>query len=94
MKKYLINLDLHGGDFAPKSVLEGAMIAKTNNPYIFYNLHSEKYIYEKFKPSFLKLFNNSQWIQSENCISADMKPSEALKKNNSKYKHLLVGIFT
>ena len=82
MKKYLINLDLHGGDFAPKSVLEGAMIAKTNNPYIFYNLHSEKNIYEKFKPSFLNLFNNSQWIQSENSISADMKPSDALKKDN------------
>ena len=45
MKKYLINLDLHGGDFAPKSVLEGAMIAKINNPHIFYNLHSEKNIY-------------------------------------------------
>ena len=82
MKKYLINLDLHGGDFAPKSVLEGAMIAKINNPHIFYNLHSEKNIYEKFKPSFSNLFNNSQWIQSENSISADMKPSDALKKDN------------
>ena len=38
MKKYLINLDLHGGDFAPKSVLEGAMIAKINNPHILTKL--------------------------------------------------------
>ncbi len=81
MKKYLINLDLHGGDFAPKSVLEGALIAKTNNPLINYNLHSEKSLYEKFKPSFLNLFNNSQWIQSDNFISPEMKPSDALKKN-------------
>ena len=59
MNKYLINLDLHGGDFAPNSVLEGANIAKTNNPSINFNLHSEKSIYEKFKPIFLDLFDNS-----------------------------------
>ena len=29
-----------------------------------------------------KLFNNSKWIQSENFISPDMKPSDALKKDN------------
>ena len=52
MNKYLINLDLHGGDFAPNSVLEGANIAKTNNPSINFNLHSEKSIYEKLKPIF------------------------------------------
>ena len=49
MKKYIINLDLHGGDFAPKSVLKGASIARKKNPLIHYNLHSEKSIYEKFR---------------------------------------------
>ena len=82
MNKYLINLDLHGGDFAPNSVLEGANIAKTNNPSINFNLHSEKSIYEKFKPIFSDLFDKSQWTQSQNFISPDMKPSDALKKDN------------
>ena len=82
MSKYIINLDLHGGDFAPKSVLEGALIAQTRNPSINFNLHSDKYIYEKFKPSFSNLFANSQWTQSENFISPDIKPSDALKREN------------
>ena len=34
MSKYIINLDLHGGDFAPQSVLQGALIAQTKNPSI------------------------------------------------------------
>ncbi len=82
MSKHIINLDLHGGDFAPQSVLEGALIAQTKNSSIKFNLHSDRHIYEKFKSSFSKLFNNSKWIQSENFISPDMKPSDALKKDN------------
>ena len=82
MSKYLINLDLHGGDFAPQSVLQGALIAQTKNPRINFNLHSNVYIYEKFEPSFSKLFADSKWTRSENFISPDMKPSDALKKDN------------
>ena len=80
MSEYIINLDLHGGDFAPQSVLEGALIAQTKNSSIKFNLHSDRHIYEKFKSPFSKLFNNSKWTQSENFISPDMKPSDALKK--------------
>ena len=82
MSKYFINLDLHGGDFAPKSVLEGALIAQTKNSSINFNLHSDIYTYQKFKTTFPKLFANSQWIESKNFIPPDMKPSEALKKDN------------
>ena len=82
MSKYIINLDLHGGDFAPQSVLQGALIAQTKNPSINFNLHSDRHIYEKFKPLFSKLFNNSEWIQSKNFITPEMKPSDALKKDN------------
>ncbi len=80
MSKYIINLDLHGGDFAPQSVLEGALIAQTKNSFIKFNLHSDRHIFEKFESSFSKLFKNSKWTQSENFISPDMKPSDALKK--------------
>ena len=82
MSKFIINLDLHGGDFAPQSVLEGALLAQTNNSSIKFNLHSDRHIFEKFESSFSKLFNNSKWIQSENFISPEMKPSDALKKDN------------
>ena len=56
MSKYIINLDLHGGDFAPQSVLEGALIAQTKNSSIKFNLHSDKHIFEKFESAFSKLY--------------------------------------
>ena len=72
MSKYTINLDLHGGDFAPQSILEGALIAQTKNSSIKFNLHSDRHTYERFKTSFSILFNNSQWTQSKNFISLQL----------------------
>jgi len=84
MTKILINLDLHGGDFAPNSVLEGANIAYKNNNSIRFQFHSTKEVYEKSKKEFSKLFEISDWIESNNYILPEMKPSDALKKNNRK----------
>ena len=80
--KFLINLDLHGGDFAPISILEGANIALKKNPSISFQLHSNKNIYEDQKKNFSRLFEISKWIESDNYISPSMKPIDALKKNN------------
>ena len=82
MNKYVINLDLHGGDFAPKSVLEGANIALSKNPSIQFKLHSTKEFQQQYSKKFSNIFQKSDWIQSDNSISPDMKPSEALKKDN------------
>jgi len=84
MNKYVINLDLHGGDFAPGSVLEGATIALSKNPSIHFKLHSTKEFQVQYSRKFSSLFQNSDWVQSENYISPDLKPSEALKKDNRK----------
>ena len=84
MKKFLINLDLHGGDFAPHSVLEGANISLKNNHSIRFQLHSTKEVYEKYKKKYSQLFEISDWIESDNFILPEMKPSDALKKNNRK----------
>ena len=94
MSEYIINLDLHGGDFAPQSVLEGASIAQTKNPSINFNLHSHVDVYEKFESTFSKLFANSKWIQSKNFISSDMKPSDALKKDyrNSSMSNAILNL--
>ena len=84
MKKFLINLDLHGGDFAPLSVLEGASIALKKNSSIRFHLHSTKQIYLKHLNEFPNIFKNSIWNESENFIPPGMKPSDALKKENRK----------
>ncbi|MDA1350542.1 MAG: phosphate acyltransferase, partial [Proteobacteria bacterium] len=82
MNKYVINLDLHGGDFAPSSVLEGASIALLKNPSIHFKLHSTKELQQQYTKKFSNLFQKSDWVQSDNYISPDMKPSEALKKDH------------
>ena len=84
MEKYVINLDLHGGDFAPNSVLEGASIALSKYPAIHFKLHSTKELKEQFSNKFSKIFHKSDWVESNNIISPDMKPSEALKKDYRK----------
>ncbi len=84
MKEFLINLDLHGGDFAPLSVLEGASIAVKKNSSIRFHLHSTKNIYLKHLNEFPDIFKNSIWNESKNFIPPDMKPSDALKKENRK----------
>lgn len=81
MTKYIINLDLHGGDFAPNSVLKGAEIALKKYPNIKFQLHSTLNLYEEFNRKFPEVFKNSQWLEADNSISADMKPSDALKKD-------------
>ena len=53
MNKYVINLDLHGGDFAPKSVLEGATIALLKNPSIQFKLHSTKEFQQQYSKKIL-----------------------------------------
>lgn len=82
MSEFLINLDLHGGDFAPISVLEGANIASKKNSLIRFQLHSTRDIYEMYKKDFSQLFEISNWVESSNYISSDMRPSDALKKDN------------
>ena len=81
MRENIINLDLHGGDFAPNSVLEGARIAKLKYPHIKFQLHSTSECYDKFKKQYSDLFTSSKWIEAETYVSSEMKPSDALKKD-------------
>ena len=81
MREYIINLDLHGGDFAPLSVLEGAKIAKHKYSHIKFQLHSTADCYNKFNQQYSDLFSSSKWIEAESYISSEMKPSDALKKD-------------
>lgn len=82
MTELLINLDLHGGDFAPESVLQGASIALDKYPNIKFQLHSTSAIHQKFSRNYNRVFQKSNWIESKSFIPSEMKPSEALKKEN------------
>ena len=84
MNRFIINLDLHGGDFAPNSVLEGASIALKKYSEIHFKLHSTKELQQQFSKKFSNIFQKSDWIESDNIVSPDMKPSEALKKDYRK----------
>ena len=53
MKENIINLDLHGGDFAPNSVLEGARIAKLKHLDIKFQLHATNECYQEYKKNIL-----------------------------------------
>ena len=81
MKENIINLDLHGGDFAPNSVLEGARIAKLKHLDIKFQLHATNECYQEYKKKYSDLFDTSIWIEADNSISSEMKPSDALKKD-------------
>ena len=81
MKENVINLDLHGGDFAPNSVLEGARIAKLKHFDIKFHLHATNECYQEYKKKYSDVFDTSIWIEAENSISSEMKPSDALKKD-------------
>jgi fatty acid/phospholipid biosynthesis enzyme len=80
MNKHIINLDLHGGDFAPNSVLEGAAIALSKNPSIHFKLHSTKELQQQYSKKFSNLFQKSDWIQSENFISPEYETRRSIKK--------------
>ena len=81
MKENVINLDLHGGDFAPNSVLEGARIAKLKHFDIKFQLHATNEYYQEYKKKYSDVFDTSIWIEADNSISSEMKPSDALKKD-------------
>ena len=51
---------------------------------LLYNLNciQQKNISNNIPKKFSNIFQKSDWIQSDNSISPDMKPSEALKKDN------------
>lgn len=81
MRENIINLDLHGGDFAPLSVLEGARLAKSKYSHIKFQLHATSECYNEHKKKYSDVFDKSTWIEADNYISSEMKPSDALKKD-------------
>ena len=82
MNKIVVNLDLHGGDFAPLSVIDGARIALAKHNNLVFRLHADQSTYNQYSKQYSDVFEISDWIECENFIPPEMKPSEALKKEN------------
>ena len=86
MNKHVINLDLHGGDFAPNSVLEGASIALSKHPTIHFKLHSTKELQKQYSKKFSNIFRfYFDWINS--------LPSNLDKVINSKEEEKELNLF-
>jgi len=56
MNKIIVNLDLHGGDFAPLSVIDGARIALAKHSNLVFRLHADQPTYNLYSKKVLRCF--------------------------------------
>jgi glycerol-3-phosphate acyltransferase PlsX len=84
--KYLLALDAMGGDNAPKSVIEGAVISAKRHKDVNFLLFGDEVLIKPLlaKHTFLK--GRVKIIHTSEAISADEKPSTAIRKKNSSMK--------
>jgi glycerol-3-phosphate acyltransferase PlsX len=87
----IISLDAMGGDYAPESVINGAnLIASSRSDIEFLIFGDERKILPLLsKATFLK--KKSKLIHTDRCISADEKPSIALRKGANSSMRLAVN---
>ncbi|MDA9633282.1 hypothetical protein N9S78_00735 [bacterium] len=78
--KYVINLDVDGGDNAPSSVLSGAELYLKDNQDVRFNLYGRKSIIDTRIKNLPLLLNSSNIIECEGVIDGNLKPTEAMKK--------------
>ena len=78
--KYVINLDVDGGDNAPSSVLNGAELYLKDNQDVSFNLYGRKSIIDVHIKNLPLLFNSSNTIECQGVIDGNLKPTEAMKK--------------
>lgn len=90
-KNKTISLDAMGGDYAPDSVINGAnLIASSRSDIEFLIFGDERKILPLLnKTTFLK--KKSKLIHTDRCISADEKPSVALRKGANSSMRLAVN---
>ncbi len=90
-KNKTISLDAMGGDYAPDSVINGAnLIASSRSDIEFLIFGDERKILPLLnKTTFLK--KKSKLIHTDRCISADEKPSIALRKGANSSMRLAVN---
>lgn len=78
--KFIINLDVDGGDNAPVSVLKGAELYLNSNKNVNFNLYGRMHIINSHIDNFPLLKKYSKIINCEGLIDGSLKPAEAMKK--------------
>ena len=78
--KFVINLDVDGGDNAPLSVLKGAELYLGDNKNVEFKLYSRKSIIETYIKNFPLLLKHSKIIYCEGRIDGNLKPTVSMKK--------------
>ncbi|MDX2083030.1 MAG: phosphate acyltransferase PlsX [Rickettsiales bacterium] len=89
-KKYTIALDCMGGDNAPRSVLEGAQIIAKTNPNVHFLLFGNAKKINPFLSKLHQLNSVHTLIHTEEFISAEEKPSVALRKGTNSSMRLAI----
>ncbi len=89
-KKINIALDCMGGDSAPNIVIEGANIISAANPNINFLLYGDKSLIAPTLDLCPALKNNSTVFHTDQAISADEKPSIALRKGANSSMRLAI----
>ncbi len=90
-KQVIIALDAMGGDNAPSIVLEGADKALTRYPHAKFLLFGDKNRISYHLDLLPNLKSNSTVIHTESFISADEKPSVALRKGTNSSMRLAIN---
>lgn len=78
--KFLINLDVDGGDNAPISVLKGAELFLRDNENVKFKLYGRRNIIDAHIKNLPLLLKSSIIIDCEGLINGSLKPAEAIKK--------------
>jgi len=78
--KFVINLDVDGGDNAPISVLKGAELYLNTNNNVNFNLYGRANTINSYIENFPLLKRYSKIVECEGVIDGNLKPAEAMKK--------------
>ena len=90
-KNKIISLDAMGGDFAPESVIKGADIIAASRSDIEFLIYGDESKISHILDKCNSLKKKSKLIHTDSYISADEKPSIALRKGGKSSMRLAIN---
>lgn len=90
-KKYTVSLDCMGGDDAPQIVIEGAEIIASSNPNIHFLLFGDSKKINPILKNCPKLKERYVLFHTDDFVSADEKPSIALRRGTKSSMRLAIN---
>jgi phosphate acyltransferase len=87
----VIALDAMGGDHAPRSVIAGAALAALRHPHIDYVIFGDEAVVQPLLAEFPALAAISRLQHTPDSVSADIKPSLALRQGRNSSMRLAIN---